>query len=70
MASAQNVILDSIRKAEFASLVLDCVPIVLMRITVPIVSQKFPYLIRIINVNVKPAFISSKNRNNVFLAIN
>jgi hypothetical protein len=70
MASVVNVILDSIRKAEFVSPVLDCVSSVVMPITVPSVSQMFHNLIKKINVNVKPAIILSKNRKTVFLALN
>ena len=70
MTSAQNVILDSIWKAEFASPVMDCVSSVVMPITAPSVSLMFHTLIKKINVNVLTAFISTKNKKAVLLALN
>ena len=70
MTSAQNVILDSIWKVEFANPVMDCVSSVVMLITAPSVSLMFHTLIKKINVNVLTAFISTKNKKAVLLALN
>jgi hypothetical protein len=69
MASALNVIPDSIWKVEFASPVLDCVSSVVMLMIALSVSLMFQTLTKKINANVKPAFILTKNIKTVFLAL-
>jgi hypothetical protein len=69
MANALNVKLDSIWKAKFASLVLDCVSSVVMPIFAPSVILMHQNLIKKINANVKPAIILIKNRKTVLLAL-